>query len=110
MVTNGHNVNNMYNNRIMGYNMGHPKAVMLQINKKRYQYKFNVRTKKASLRKQVLKKYNYTCQMCLEPYPEYQLENDHIIPLQLNGEDSINNCQCLCLDCHVIKTQKEINP
>jgi len=47
--------------------------------------------------------------MCLNPYPEYKLECDHIIPLQQGGEDSSKNTQTLCINCHRLKTNLENN-
>ena len=45
--------------------------------------------------------------MCQNPYPEYNLECDHILPLHQGGLDNDNNCQTLCIPCHTRKTQEE---
>jgi 5-methylcytosine-specific restriction endonuclease McrA len=55
----------------------------------------------------VLQRDNYICQHCCEAYPETNLEADHIVPLHLGGEDTIDNMQCLCIPCHKIKTAAE---
>ena len=58
-------------------------------------------------RKIVLSRDNYTCQMCGNPYPESELENDHIVPLALGGPDQTSNMQCLCIPCHREKSEQE---
>ena len=45
--------------------------------------------------------------MCDEPYPEYNLEVDHIIPLAQFGPDTDSNLQTLCIKCHQHKTETE---
>ena len=65
------------------------------------------RTRAAAKRKQVLARDEYTCRMCGEPYPEYNLEADHIIPLAEGGPDNISNMQTLCCACHNKKTEAE---
>ena len=65
------------------------------------------RSKNKKLRRLVLQRDNYTCQHCLNPYPESNLECDHIVPLNQNGEDTVDNCQTLCIPCHKVKTNSE---
>lgn len=91
--------------------MPHPKPKMLNINKRKKpnQLRLYKRKTKDKLRKKVLILYNYTCAMCGESYPESNLHNDHIIPLTKGGEDTIDNCQCLCIKCHTIKSKLERN-
>lgn len=48
---------------------------------------------------------NYTCQKCGRVTIE--LEVDHIIPLAISHDDSDAAVQCLCLDCHALKTAAE---
>lgn len=52
---------------------------------------------------------NPYCVECkrLTVYPDgFQL--DHIIPLYLAGEDTEDNCQVLCIECHDKKTQRDL--
>lgn len=37
-------------------------------------------------------------------------EYDHQIPDNLGGENSFENCRCLCKKCHGLKTQTEDRP
>jgi 5-methylcytosine-specific restriction endonuclease McrA len=50
---------------------------------------------------------NGICAICekIVLYEDYEL--DHKIPLFLGGEDVIENCQCLCKDCHLEKSKSE---
>jgi 5-methylcytosine-specific restriction protein A len=59
------------------------------------------------MRHNILRRDNYVCQVCEEPYPEYKLEVDHIIPLSQGGYDVESNCQLLCISCHQQKTNSE---
>lgn len=87
-----------------------PRAKSIRIGPKKIQPKINKRIiDPAKMRIAVLTRDNYTCQNCFNPYPEYHLENDHIVPLHLGGEDSITNCQTLCIPCHRIKSERENN-
>ncbi len=66
-------------------------------------------------------KYEYQCNKCKGWFPEKKINVDHIVPAgSLNcAQDlplfvetlfcEIDNLQCLCLNCHDIKTQKEKN-
>jgi 5-methylcytosine-specific restriction endonuclease McrA len=64
-------------------------------------------------------KFEYQCNHCKEWFPEKKINVDHIVPAgSLNcGADlapfvqrlfcEIDNLQCLCEDCHNVKTQLE---
>lgn len=65
--------------------------------------------RKKQLRGKVLERDGYVCQKCNQPYPETNLEADHIIPLSQGGEDRTVNMQTLCIPCHAIKTKGERN-
>ena len=54
-----------------------------------------------SLRFQVLKRDNYTCQICGKQAKDgVQLEVDHIIPIAKGGKTVIDNLQTLCKQCN----------
>ena len=62
-----------------------------------------------SIGSEFAKTYDFTC--LLWSHPERQgtfgkegYEIDHIIEFSQGGEDSIENCQALCLSCHRVKT------
>jgi hypothetical protein len=66
-------------------------------------------------------KYEYQCKKCKGWFPEKQINVDHVKPAgSLNSAQDLpgfverlfceqDNLQCLCLNCHDIKTQKEKN-
>src|SRR5690606_21260798 len=47
----------------------------------------------------------WTCQACKRVTDT--LEVDHIVPLAISLDDTDENLQCLCLDCHPLKTAAE---
>ncbi len=59
--------------------------------------------KKISLsdRNFILWLYDYKCANCRS---EEWLEIDHIVPLANGGEDHVQNMQCLCSKCNLIKS------
>lgn len=57
-------------------------------------------TKRESLRAQAFRMYGKTCNYC----GDIGLEVDHVIELASGGEDSIDNLQVLCKQCHKVKT------
>lgn len=57
-------------------------------------------TKRESLRAQAFRMYGKTCNYC----GDIGLEVDHVIELAAGGENSIENLQVLCKNCHKIKT------
>lgn len=67
------------------------------------------------IRKQVLEKFDYTCQKCKKqfpeknlPYKQRKLEVHHIIPKSEGGSDEISNFTVLCRKCHNQETMKQI--
>jgi 5-methylcytosine-specific restriction protein A len=36
-------------------------------------------------------------------------EYDHVLPDYLGGDNSLDNCECLCKKCHAIKTKSDRN-
>ncbi len=62
-----------------------------------------------SMRARVLKRDKSTCQMCganPKNTPGVKLVVDHIIPIELGGETTIDNLQTLCRDCNAGKKDK----
>lgn len=55
-------------------------------------------------RKEIIKQRDdYICQICQEPFPEGQLEIDHILPHSLGGSNSEYNLMPLCSKCNADK-------
>jgi len=52
------------------------------------------------LRYEVLKRDNFTCQLCGRKAPEVKLEVDHIIPKSAGGTDDPNNLRTVCYACN----------
>lgn len=63
----------------------------------------------ATKKHRVFSFYNYTCAAC-GFYDEYGfcLTVDHIIPVANGGANAIENLQCLCQTCNLIKGKKEM--
>ena len=60
-----------------------------------------------SIRYEVLKRAKGRCELCGVPHTERALEVDHIVPVNLGGEDSINNYQALCYVCNSMKRDRD---
>jgi hypothetical protein len=67
-------------------------------------YKKNKTTIPAKLRLKILKRDNYTCQMCGAKAPEVQIHVDHAIPLSRGGLTEEKNLRTLCKDCNLGKS------
>lgn len=52
--------------------------------------------------------YNFTCPRCFKSEPDIKLTIDHMIPLSMGGDDTIENIQPLCKSCNSIKNDKAI--
>jgi hypothetical protein len=61
---------------------------------------FSPETKDKALRRQ-----NYRCKICGTSPSNW--DYDHIVPYSEGGDNSLSNCQALCLDCHRDKTNRE---
>jgi hypothetical protein len=59
-----------------------------------------------SIKKIIAHKQKYTCAICLELLPP-SFQVDHIIPHSISNDDSEENLQALCPNCHSLKTQRE---
>ena len=66
------------------------------------------------LRKQVLRRDAYLCQICLAqgrltPLGEYPYDHavDHITPKARGGTDYLSNLQSLCTKCHKVKSDTD---
>ena len=65
-----------------------------------------------SLRDEIKKRDNYTCQKCgisIYQEPHLLLEIDHIVPISKNGRTTVDNLQTLCWRCNREKGNKLIN-
>jgi ATP adenylyltransferase len=60
-----------------------------------------------SIRYEVLKRAKGRCELCGVPNTERALEVDHIVPVNLGGEDSMNNYQALCYICNSMKADRD---
>lgn len=58
------------------------------------------------VRKDVLRRDRYTCQICRKRMKKRFLDVDHIIPVQMGGQlFDKKNLRTLCKDCHKSKTK-----
>ena len=59
-----------------------------------------------SVKKEVAHRQNYRCYKCDQMLPP-TFQTDHIIPHSISNDDSLENLQVLCPNCHSLKTQRE---
>jgi hypothetical protein len=59
-----------------------------------------------SVKKEVAHRQNYLCCKCEKILPP-TYQTDHIIPHSISNDDSLENLQALCPNCHSLKTQRE---
>lgn len=48
------------------------------------------------------------CEKCDCKLDPSNTEYDHVLPCGLGGDNSLSNCQCLCVDCHKDKTKSDV--
>ncbi len=61
----------------------------------------------SQLRRQIIERDNYTCQICGRYMPdEFGLEVDHIVPVAKGGKSVPSNLQVLCIKCNRSKHDK----
>jgi len=57
----------------------------------------------SKFKKQVMLLQNYTCRACLKKFKPRQLTIDHVIKRSILRLDTFENCNLLCLPCHMKK-------
>ena len=67
----------------------------------------NKRRGRSKRRMRILSRDSFVCNHCSQPFPESNLEVDHVIPLVQGGSDDDHNLQTLCKPCHLKKTIME---
>lgn len=60
-----------------------------------------------TIRKRILKRDNYLCQICWPVETTLAEEVDHITPLWAGGAESDANRQSTCKECHRVKSERE---
>ena len=48
------------------------------------------------------------CEICGLPLQVGKIHYDHIVPDQLGGEATLDNCQAVCVGCHKDKTREDV--
>jgi hypothetical protein len=56
----------------------------------------------SGVKAEALKKANYRCERC---WASKDLECHHVIPLEVGGQSTLDNCVVLCRHCHKIAPQ-----
>lgn len=69
-------------------------------------YKKRKLSKRQGIRLLIASKQKWKCKICFEIL-EARFEIDHIIPLSQGGQESKENLQALCSNCHSKKTMME---
>lgn len=59
---------------------------------------------------EAFKRANGHCEKCTAKLGPGNTEYDHIVPCELGGEATLDNCQVLCRSCHALKTGKQDVP
>ena len=66
------------------------------------------RVNNATIRKNIFKRDNFTCQKCrIQDTTCKKLELHHINPIYQGGTDNLNNLITLCFDCHKYAPDKK---
>ena len=68
-----------------------------------------VRSVSEKLKKVVACSQEWKCNYCCDTL-KYTYQIDHVIPLHDGGDNSVNNLQALCVECHATKTYTETIP
>lgn len=59
-------------------------------------------------RKRIIARDNGLCQPCMRQNKYIKFDEiDHVIPKAQGGTDDDDNLECICIDCHKQKTQRE---
>lgn len=70
--------------------------------------KLNLRAFPKKIRLKVYNRQGGRCAMCGKPFPEEEMEADHIKPWAEGGRTTEDNCQMLCMECNRKKSAKTI--
>lgn len=68
--------------------------------------KLNLRTFSDTEKQRVYAKQNGICPMCKKQYPIEEMRGDHKVPWIKGGKTTEDNCQMLCKDCNLNKSDK----
>lgn len=60
-----------------------------------------------TLKRKAIAVFGNECARCGADGRQVRLELDHVVPVAEGGEDTLENAQLLCDDCHKPKTQRE---
>lgn len=82
-------------------------ALIQDIRKKRRDEQSSRIKLKKDKRIELLEKFNKKCNCCEKSITNNQFQIDHIKPLAAGGDNSDENLQVLCKDCHYEKTKEE---
>lgn len=83
------------------------KAINYECTLREYNSKNQRKLMTKELRKKVMLRNNYTCQICGKYMPdEVGLQVDHIIPVSKGGKTVLSNLQVLCSKCNGSKSNK----
>ena len=55
------------------------------------------------LRKQVLRRDSYSCQLRLQACTQWATQVDHVVPRYAGGSDDLSNLQAACRNCNLLK-------
>ena len=64
----------------------------------------------AKVKAQAALRANGHCEVCTAKLFTGNVEYDHVIPCELGGEPTLENCSCVCRACHKSKTSKHDIP
>jgi len=64
----------------------------------------------AKVRVAAFQRANGSCEACTAKLMPGKIAYDHILPDQLGGEPTLENCACICSACHTAKTSRQDVP